>query len=100
MSPEQQSALPTGAPRSALIAGLISVALFLAFLFTSAGETMLYLAMAAGIVGIVLGIIAIRKRDFVGVAVTGLVLGAVVCIAAAGLIVFALAFVGAIFQRV
>lgn len=97
MSTDQQATLPTGAPRSALIAGLISVALFVTFLFTSTGGTMLYLAVAAGIAGVVFGIIAIRKRDFVGVAITGLVLGAAVCVAGLGLIVFALAFVGAIF---
>ncbi|MBL3698402.1 hypothetical protein [Leucobacter luti] len=90
----QAEALPTGASRSALIAGLISVVTILAFIFANTGATMLFIAAVSGIAAVVFGIIAIRKRAFVGVAVTGLVLGALGAIVSVGILVFTLVFIG------
>lgn len=95
-NPSEAETLPTGAPRNALIAGLISVVTFLVFLFTDTGATMLFLAAVSGIAAVVFGIIAIRKRAFVGIAVTGLVLGALGAIISVGILIFTLIFIGAI----
>lgn len=82
--------------RSSLIAGLISLATLIAFFFTSTGPVFLWLGVVAGIVGIVLGIIALRHQKPDPSAVTGIITGSITALLGLGLFVFALLFVGAL----
>lgn len=96
MSIEQPAPLPIGAARTALILGILSIVLLVIFFFTSAGTFTLYASMAAGLAGAVFGIVALKRREFVGVSVTGLVLGALGLVTGISILVFAMLFVGAI----
>lgn len=96
MTTEQPTPLPTGPARTALVAGILSIALLVTYFVTSAGAFTLYASMAAGLAGVILGIFALRRHQFVGASITGLVTGALGFLTGASIIVFALAFVGAI----
>ena len=79
-----------------LLAGAVAVVLTLVFFFTMVGGGTLVAALVAGVVGIILGVVALRKEQAKGIAVTGLVLSISIVLLAAGLMLFALIFVGAI----
>ena len=85
----------TGAARYALITGLISIVLVGIYLFTAVGSTVLYGSMLAGLAGLVLGFVALRKKQHKGVAITGLITGLVGLLFGLAIVIFALAFVGA-----
>lgn len=85
-----------GLALSSLLFGVVSLALLLVFLFSTPGNGVLIAAVALGIVGLVLGIAALRKRQSKVLSVTGLVLGALSVLCALALVVFALIFVGAL----
>lgn len=84
----------TGAARYALVTGLISIVLVGIYLFTAVGSTVLYGSMLAGLAGVVLGVVALRKQQHKGVAITGLITGLVGFLLGLGIVLFALAFVG------
>lgn len=89
-------AYDTRAATSSLSAGIVSVILVILFFTPWFGEFMIYGAIVAGILGVVFGIIALKKRQPKGLAVTGLILGALTAVFGIGLIIFALIFIGAI----
>lgn len=80
---------------AALITGIAAFVLTLVFFLTPAGPIVLALASLAGVVAIVLSIIALTRKQKKGLAVTGLVLGIFSVVIAAAIYVFALLFVGA-----
>lgn len=82
---------------SSLAVSAIGLVLCAIFSFTSAGLVVLYTSVIAGLAGIVLGIVALVKRQSKGLAITGLVLGALVVLYMVGWVVFALLFIGAMF---
>lgn len=89
-------AYDTKAATSSLSAGVASVILAILFFTPWFGEFMIYGAIVAGILAVVFGIIAVKKRQPKGFALTGLILGALTAIFGIGLIIFALIFIGAI----
>ncbi len=80
---------------AALITGIVAFVLTLVFFLTPAGAIVLALATITGVVAIILSIIALRRKQKKGFAVTGLVLGIISVVAAAAIYVFALLFIGA-----
>lgn len=94
--PDPNAALPSGLPRTTIVLGVLGVVLAALYLFTGLGAVTLYAAITAGLSSVVVGIIALRQREFVGFAVAGIALGAVAAIVGVGILVFALLFVGAI----
>lgn len=86
----------TKAATSSLSAGVVSVILMILFFTPWFGEFMIYGSIFAGVLGIVFGIIALKKRQPKGFALTGLILGALMAIFGIALVIFALMFVGAI----
>jgi len=82
---------------SSLVVSVIGLVLCAIFSFTSAGIVVLYTGVIAGLAGIVLGIVALVKRQPQGLAITGLVLGSLVVLYMVGWVVFALLFIGAMF---
>lgn len=96
-TPQPDSALPaTGAARNSLIAGLIGIVLMAIYMLTPAGSFLLYGGMFFGLVGVVLGIVALTKRQAKGIAITGIITGAFAFLFGLAVVLFALAFVGAI----
>lgn len=92
--------MPSSAPKLlsslSLVCGAVGILLLLVFFLTLAGSGVLYTGLVAGVVGIVLGAVALAKRQARGLAVTGIVLSSVTVLAAIGIVIFALVFVGAI----
>ena len=86
----------TKAATSSLSAGVVSVILMILFFTPWFGEFMIYGSIFAGVLGVVFGIVALRKRQPKGLALTGLILGALMAIFGIALVIFALMFVGAI----
>jgi hypothetical protein len=82
--------------RASLVAGLIGLITLATFFFTSSGPVFLWLGVVAGLVGVVLGAIALRHRRPDASAVTGIVTGAISAVLGLAIFVFALIFVGAI----
>lgn len=82
--------------RSSLIAGLIGLVVLIAYFFTPTGPMFLGFGTIAGLVGVVLGIVALRTRRPDPSAVTGIVTGALGALGGLGIFVFALIFVGAL----
>ncbi|MFA5606222.1 MAG: hypothetical protein WDA07_03385 [Leucobacter sp.] len=80
---------------TALIAGIIGLVLDIIFFTTPAGLVVLVAGLIFGLVGLITGIIALRQRQSKGMALTGLITGALAVLLAVGIIVFALVFVGA-----
>lgn len=84
-----------GIALTSLIAGLVSVVLL--FVFFSMGiEPIFWVAMVVALLGVILGIVALKKRQSKGMAITGLVISIAAILLSAGLYVFALIFIGAI----
>ena len=92
-TPTTASKLPASL---SLIAGLLSLVLLLVFLFSTAGNGALIASSVLGVIGLVLAIAALRKRQSKAVAVTGLALSAAALLTAAAILVFALIFIGAL----
>ncbi|MCW2287622.1 hypothetical protein EDF60_1462 [Leucobacter luti] len=88
--------LDTKAAASSLSAGVVSVILAILFFTPWFGEFMIYGSIFAGILGVVFGIIALKKGQSRGPAVTGIALGALSAVFGSALIIWALIFVGAI----
>lgn len=86
----------TGAARSALVTGLIGIVLIAIYMLTPVGPFVLYSGMLFGLVGLILGIVALSKRQPKGMAVTGLITGAVAFLFGLAVVLFALLFVGAV----
>ena len=82
---------------AALLAGVGSLVLLVFFfVVAAAGPAVLGAAVLCGGAGVVLGIVALRRRLPKGLAITGLVLGAAGLLLASGIFVFALIFIGAL----
>ena len=62
------------------------------------GGSPAFVALALGVVGFILGIVALKKRQSKGMAITGLILGLIVALVTLALTVFALLFLGAFFM--
>ena len=86
-----QAPASNGLAMSALITGLLGLLAVLVFFMTDLGGSLLL-----GIVGFVLGIVALKKRQSKGMAVTGLVTGLISALLALAIFVFALIFIGAL----
>jgi hypothetical protein len=84
----------TGAARYALSSGIASVVLAILYMTPWVGAFVLYGSIFFGIVGVVFGILALKRRQPKGMAVTGLVLGALSILFGVAVLLFALAFVG------
>jgi len=85
-----------GFATSALIAGLVALACFLFLFFTLGGFAPLILSGVLGAAGVVLGILALNRKQSRAFAVTGIVTGALSLVFGLGILIFALVFVGAI----
>ncbi|MGO1539537.1 MAG: hypothetical protein ACTHZ9_08765 [Leucobacter sp.] len=88
LAPKVLSALSLGS-------GVIGLVFLLVFFFSMVGASFLTVAAILGVLAIILGIVALAKRQSKGLALTGLILGAVTTLLALGVFVFALLFVGA-----
>lgn len=80
---------------TALITGALGWVLTFAFFFADSGMTPLVLGFMLGVVGIIFGIVALKKRQSKAVAIAGLVLGALAAMVTVGIVGFALLFIGA-----
>lgn len=89
-APEQAS----GIALASLLTGLAGVVLVLVFFVTMAGPVVAYLGLAVGVVGVLLGIVALRKKQSRGMAVTGIIAGALSALVVIALFTFALVFLG------
>lgn len=89
-------AYDTRAATSALTSGIASIVLLVLFFTPWFGAYLCYASIALGVLSIVAGTIALKRHQPKGLAVTGLVLGAISAVAGIGLVLFALVFVGAI----
>lgn len=85
---------PRGLSEFALATGLASIACAVLYLFTDIGPVIYIATLIFGIAGIVLGIIALAKRQPKGMAVTGLVAGIVGVVFCLAVIIFAMIFLG------
>lgn len=83
-----------GLSEIALAGGLGSIACVILHLVTDMGWLVAAPALILGLLGVGFGIAALRKNQHKGMAVTGLVAGAIGFLFIAGLFVFALAFLG------
>ncbi|XPP26734.1 MAG: hypothetical protein ACNYNX_00735 [Leucobacter sp.] len=83
-------------PVLSLISGAVSLVLLVVFVATMAGQGVWIASLVLGVVALVLGVVALVKRHAKGFAIAGVALGAVSVLSSAGLLVFALIFVGAI----
>ena len=79
-----------------LVCGAVGILLLLVFFFTFAESGVLYTGLGAGVVGIILGAVALAKRQAKGLAVTGVVLSSVTLLAVIGTVIVSLVLVGAI----
>lgn len=85
---------PKGFSELALATGLASVVCVILHLTTTLGWWVAAPALVFGALGVCFGVVAIKKRQPKGMAVTGIVTGAVGFLVIAGALVFALAFLG------
>lgn len=76
---------PKGLAVSAMIVGIVSLVLC----------ATIFMGIAGGIVAVVLGIVALKKAQSKGMAVTGIITGGIAMLAAIGMLVASLAFLGA-----
>lgn len=81
---------------AALATGLGSFLLAVIYFVALSGMAPLLLAAGVGLLGVVLGIAALVKRGNGGMALIGIVSGAITVVVGLGVILFALLFVGAI----
>jgi len=65
------------------------------YMLTPAGAFVLYSGTVFGLIGVVLGIVALKKRQHTGVAVAGLIAGALAFLFGLAVVLFALVFIGA-----
>lgn len=90
----------TTAPKTlsvlSLVLGIASFVLFLIFILTMAGPATLLSGGIAGVLGIILGAVALAKRHTKSLALIGIVLSAVAVLASLAVFIFALIFVGAL----
>ena len=97
--PEISNAAPpaaNGAATTSLVTGLVGLLGLVIFFVTTAGAWLLTVACLFGLLGLVFGIIGLRRRQSKGMSITGLILGCIVIIAAIAILLFALIFVGAL----
>lgn len=92
----EASTVPRALSLSAFVFGMVSLVLVLIFFLSSAGATPLVSGVVAGVAAVVIGIVALAKRQPKGFALAGLIVGGVVVLFGVALILFALLFVGAI----
>lgn len=85
-----------GLALSALILGLGALLSIVLFMFTETGPAFLSIASILGLVGLILGIVALKKRQPKAMAITGIVTGTIALLLSLGIIVFALLFIGAL----
>ena len=90
-----QTTAPKTLSAISLILGIVSFALFLVFMLTMAGPWALIAGGVAGVLGIILGAVALKKRQAKGLALVGIVLSAIAVLASLAMYIFALIFVGA-----
>lgn len=80
---------------TALTLGLLSIVCAIFFASTSAGPLLLIAGGTAGLAALVVGVIALKKRQPKAPAVIGLILGALVLLLSLAIFAFALLFIGA-----
>lgn len=89
----------TTAPKTSavvsLVAGLASLVFLIIYFVTTLGATFLIITLILAIAGVVFGIVALKLRQPRGMALTGLIVGAIVALVAIAIFVFALIFIGA-----
>ena len=99
-APSAASAAPSAASRgaavTALITGLGSLVVLIIFMAADLGAIPMWIAVALGLLGIIFGIIALRRRQAKAMAVIGLITGAVTVLTGLALFAFAMIFVGAL----
>src|SRR5690606_38365607 len=83
-----------GLALSSLITGLLGLLAVLVFFFSDLGAEMLIGGSVLGLIGFVLGIVALKKRQPKGMAVTGLIAGLLAVLLSLAIFVFALIFLG------
>lgn len=94
--PSQVSA-SNGLALASLITGLLGlVIVVMFFMFVDFGGGVLFVGAALGLVGFILGIVALKKRQSKGMAITGLVTGLIALLLSLAIFVFALLFIGAL----
>lgn len=86
-----------GISLAALIVSISSFALLIVFVAVDAGATPLWISLFLGLIGLILAIIALVKKQSKGMAITALIISILSFIVAIGLFIFALIFVGALF---
>lgn len=84
-----------GAALASFVSALLAVVASAVFFFTSFGALPMIAAIVLGALAVILGIVALVKRQPKGLAITGLILGAFCVLLGLAIIVFALIFVGA-----
>lgn len=85
----------TRAATTAISSGIASIILALLFLTPWVGSFVLYGGAVLGITGVVSGVLAVKRGQPKGIAVTGIATGCVGFLACAGILIFTLVFVGA-----
>lgn len=85
-----------GAALTALIAGVVGLLLVVVYFTSPAGGTLLLVGAIVGLIGFIFSIVALRRRESKGMAITGLITGLVALLAAAAIYIFALIFIGAL----
>ena len=84
-----------GLALTALITGVLGLLLLAVFMFTGAGVEALFGALILGLLGLIFGIIGLKKRQSKGMSITGLITGILAMLGSLGWFVFALVFIGA-----
>jgi ABC-type Fe3+-siderophore transport system permease subunit len=80
---------------ASLIVSIFGALLILVFFVTTVGAPILWIGAVAGLAAVILGVIALNKRQSKALALTGFIIGALCVVIAVGLFIFALIFVGA-----
>lgn len=80
---------------AALVSGIASLLILVIYLLSPTGAVLLYIGLALGVFGVILGSVSLKRKQSKGFALTGLITGAVGVLLALGIIIFALIFVGA-----
>lgn len=90
---ETNALRPWGTSVASLIAGVLSLALLVIhFAVTPTQAFTLYVSIAFAVAGVVSGIVALRRRELVGVAVAGVVTSVLGLMAGGSLLMLAVAF--------
>lgn len=79
---------------AALMTGLGGLVFVSVFVLADVAPFVLYVGLLLGVVGVILGVLALRKQQSKGMALAGLVTGSISVLIAIGLVVFALVFLG------